>query len=439
MSDDSNFTIPPLFTLAFEDNFDDIGQQPNSEHWTYDIGTGDWGWGNGEDQYYTDSPDNSSIVDLIAIDGSESDTDANPSDGVNGALKIVASRSGAEITSARIKSDIDSLDAYGYYEVRAKLPSESGAWPAIWLLGDTSASRPWPDTGEIDLVEWSSRYFDEISGDRIISALHFRGAADQPTAHGDTQFKTETVLNSAVDEWHTYQVWWSPDEIRIGVDGNIEDAHFSYVKRPGATNDDWPFDHPMDLIMNIAMGGTLGGTSPAGDFSYEMYVDYVRVYQGDWTELSGEEAYVASAEGVVALISDDYLDETGTNWFPWGSANYQGVVNGSHAYDTVDYIGIEPSSPLDISDQDTVHLTIYRTDASADLILKLVDTSTSPFTEGRLDISAVDVPANQWVELVFEKTAFSGLVADQSIGQIQKRVIKMGRHPTRRSTSRSYL
>ena len=103
----------------------------------------------------------------------------------------------------------------------------------------------------------SSRYFDEISGDRIISALHFRGAADQPTAHGDTQFKTETVLNSAVDEWHTYQVWWSPDEIRIGVDGNIEDAHFSYAKRPGATNDDWPFDHPMGLIMNIAMGGTL--------------------------------------------------------------------------------------------------------------------------------------------------------------------------------------
>ena len=37
-----------------------------------------------------------------------------------------------------------------------------------------------------------------------------------------------------------------------------------------------------------------------------MLVDYVRVYQGDWTELSGEEAYVASAEGVVALISDDY-------------------------------------------------------------------------------------------------------------------------------------
>ena len=37
-----------------------------------------------------------------------------------------------------------------------------------------TADRPWPDTGEIDLVEWSSNYFDEVSGNRIISALHFR-------------------------------------------------------------------------------------------------------------------------------------------------------------------------------------------------------------------------------------------------------------------------
>ena len=69
--------------------------------------------------------------------------------------------------------------------------------------------RPWPDTGEIDLVEWSSNYFDEVSGNRIISALHFRGAADQPQAHGDTHFKWEGDISSPVDEWHTYQVWWS--------------------------------------------------------------------------------------------------------------------------------------------------------------------------------------------------------------------------------------
>ena len=70
-------------------------------------------------------------MDLIAADGTELDTDGTD-DGKNGALKITATRSGTEITSTRLKSDID-LDAYGYYEVRAKVPVETGAWPAIWL------------------------------------------------------------------------------------------------------------------------------------------------------------------------------------------------------------------------------------------------------------------------------------------------------------------
>ena len=247
-------------TLVFEDNFDDIGGQPDQQNWTFDTGYGTGGWGNGEAQYYTDSTQNSQIIDLIAADGSEADTDGN-ADGVNGALKIIANKTGNEITSARVKSNIDELGAYGYYEVRAKLPSESGAWPAIWLLGEMTPDRPWPDTGEIDLVEWSSNYFDEVSGNRIISALHFRGAPDQPQAHGGTHFKWEGDISSPVDEWHTYQVWWSPDQIKIGIDGNIDNAHLAYSKRPNATNDDWPFDHPMDIIMNIAIVGPSGERS----------------------------------------------------------------------------------------------------------------------------------------------------------------------------------
>ena len=64
-----------------------------------------------------------------------------------------------------------------------------------------------------------------------------------------------------------------------------------------------------------------GRYCPGCDFTYEMLVDYVRVYQGDWTATDG--GYVAAAEGVISLASEVYPDETGTNWFPWGAAQYQ--------------------------------------------------------------------------------------------------------------------
>ena len=420
MSSSDNNHAPPGFTLTFEDNFDGVGQQPNSDSWVYDLGHGDheggpgWGWGNGEVQSYEQGSENVQIIDLIARDPSEADTDG-VADGVNGALRIVAAKTGNEITSARIRSDIDEIGAHGYYEVRAKLPPESGAWPAIWLLGNVSPDRPWPDTGEIDLVEWSSAL--GYADNHISSALHFKGTPDQQPSFSNTQFTNGADLSSSVDEWHTYQVWWSPDQIRIGVDGNAENAHLVYSKRPGATNDDWPFDHPMDLIMNIAIGGSMGGAYP-DSFEYEMLVDYVRVYQGDWSAaMAGEEAesYVAAAEGVLALASDDYADQTGTDWFPWGSAQYEGLVDGAHTYNNVDYIGIEPAAPIDLSGQDTVHLTIMRTNPDADLIFKLVNVNGD---EGRLDIPAAWVEANEWVELTFPKSEFINLNTSEDVYQI---------------------
>ena len=50
----------------------------------------------------------------------------DPSDEVDSALRITAKNVDGTITSARVKSDID-VGPYGYYEVRAKLPSEDGA------------------------------------------------------------------------------------------------------------------------------------------------------------------------------------------------------------------------------------------------------------------------------------------------------------------------
>jgi len=244
------------YTLTFEDNFDTIGAGPDSSNWTFD--TGNDGWGNNEVQDYQSGLDVASIIDW--------DTSSQ----INGALRITAKNESGTITSARVKSDVDLGTDGVYYEVRAKLPSEDGAWPAIWLLGDGGGTT-WPYEGEIDLVEWSSA--NAASDTEIISALHY------PDANGANANGTTTQLDSPVDDWHTYQLWWESDSISIGVDGTKADAHLVYNKPAGATNDSWPYDGPMDIIMNVAIGGTLGGTVPTNDFSYNMYIDYVRVYQ----------------------------------------------------------------------------------------------------------------------------------------------------------------
>ena len=88
-----------------------------------------------------------------------------------------------------------------------------------------------------------------------------------------------TTLGTPVTEFQTYQVWWTQDYIRFGVNANSDNAYYEYKKPAGASAAHWPFTNPMDLILNLAIGGTLGGTVPVGDFKYQMVVDYVRVYQ----------------------------------------------------------------------------------------------------------------------------------------------------------------
>ena len=99
--------------------------------------------------------------------------------------------------------------------------------------------------------------------------------------------------------------------------GGIFDAHLTYNKPSGATNSNWPYDDPMDIIMNVAIGGTLGGDEyvPSGGFNYEMSVDYVRVYQNTsrtdiWPDPTGR----GLMTGIVALLSNTFSVATTSNW-----------------------------------------------------------------------------------------------------------------------------
>ena len=107
------------YQLIWEDNFDTDGA-PDPNKWSYDIGTGSNGWGNGELQYYTNLPQNVKVE--------------------NGRLLITAryeSYAGSNYTSGRIKTQGKFSFQYGRVDIKTKLPGGQGIWPANWMLGES--------------------------------------------------------------------------------------------------------------------------------------------------------------------------------------------------------------------------------------------------------------------------------------------------------------
>ena len=177
-----------------------------------------------------------------------------------------------QYTSARLNSKY--AFTYGRVEVRAKLPSGGGTWPAIWTLGknisETGAywqtqgfgTTSWPACGEIDIMEhWGDNQ------NYVQSAMH------TPSSHGGTVNHGGQNISTASTAFHVYSMEWSEDEIIFAVDG-VE--HYRYD--PANKNaDTWPFDAPQYLLMNFAIESDI-----AASFSEaQMEVDYVRIYDID--------------------------------------------------------------------------------------------------------------------------------------------------------------
>jgi len=235
--------------LVWSDEFNYTGL-PDSTKWNYAIGG--HGWGNQELQYYTENrPQNARVEEgNLIIEARFEKTE------------------GMDFSSARLTTKNKGDWTFGRVEVRAKLPSGTGVWPAIWMFFSEHTYGGWPESGEIDIMEYVGYQPDTIHG-----TIH-TGAYNHPQ---NTQRGGEIQVPTAEEEFHTYAVDWQEDRIDFFVDDN---RYFSFEKE----SDDpavWPFDHDFYLIMNIAVGGTWGGQEGVDTtiFPQQLVVDYVRVYQ----------------------------------------------------------------------------------------------------------------------------------------------------------------
>ncbi|MBT8212677.1 MAG: family 16 glycosylhydrolase, partial [Acidimicrobiia bacterium] len=224
-------------------------------------------------QYYTDDPANAAT------------------DGAGNMVLTVREADGSldcyygpcDYTSARLLSKHKAEFAYGRIESRILVPDgEPGLWPAFWSLGTDIDVVNWPQTGEIDFMEYVSRLPDEMFG-----TIHGPGYS------GGQSFGSGPVFIDD-DIYHEYAVEWQPDLIEFYLDGVL----YHTATPADVAPNEWVFNDPVYLLLNVAIGGNFGGAiSPALELPASMAVDYVRVYQGPDTAERFEATFVDSFEG----------------------------------------------------------------------------------------------------------------------------------------------
>lgn len=245
------------YKLVWEDDFNTL----DTNVWTHEIGTGDNGWGNFEQETYTDSPSNSytdnSILNISA-------------------LQIPNSKERVQYTSARIKTQGNVSILYGKIEARMKLPKRGqGVWPAFWMLGESIAEKGWPYCGEIDIMEWKG-----AEPNTVISTSHWNGSEFD---YNHCQYGSSLDLDFTLDDdFYTYGVEWTPkflDYYLIDNNGQRRRINIIDISVGTDANGISCFHRPAFILLNLAMGGQFGGdvAQDLGDRLFQ--IDWIRVYQ----------------------------------------------------------------------------------------------------------------------------------------------------------------
>jgi beta-glucanase (GH16 family) len=234
------------WALVWHDEFE--GPEINADVWTHEIGG--HGWGNGENQYYTDDPDNAFIEDgMLVIQALERNYLGKP------------------FTSARLTTQGKLTQQYGRIEARIQIPTGKGIWPAFWMLGENYDTVGWPRSGEIDIMENIGSEPWVVHG-----TLHGPGYSGGSGVGAAYRLPDRSPFHA---NFHVYAVEWEPEEIRWYVD----DALYSTIT-PARLPGDWVYDQPFFIILNVAVGGRWPGyPDTTTEFPQRMLVDYVRIYE----------------------------------------------------------------------------------------------------------------------------------------------------------------
>ncbi len=303
------------WSLVWSDEFN--GTSLNTGDWNYDIGTGCpslCGWGNNELEYYR--------AENVAVSGGN---------------LVITSRAesfgGAGFTSGRITTKNKQTFLYGRVEMRARIPTGGGMWPAFWMLPQDAVYGVWAASGEIDIMEAAN------STTSVGGTIHYGGSWPNNTYSGGSY-----SLGGAnfADDFHIYAIEWEPDAIRWYVDGVLYYTRTSsqWYSDGAPTNPRAPFDQDFYIVLNAAVGGNYTGCTSSGcitaSFPQQFLVDYVRVYE-DIANTPPLVTITGPASGSVLPAGDVTIDVT--------ASDPDGSIARVDFYDGFTYLGEDTTAP----------------------------------------------------------------------------------------------
>ena len=152
---------------------------------------------------------------------------------------------------------------YARFEMRAKLPTAEGMWPAFWLRADKGL-------GEIDIME-------AIGGlPRMAQQAVIRSTTDGR----EKEVNRYDLPSGTIAGWHVYAAEVSPEAVTFSIDGKrvfqVKSVDVPWLRDT--------FDEPMNIRLNLQVGGTLPDyyhhpLDSSTRLPATYLIDWVRVYQ----------------------------------------------------------------------------------------------------------------------------------------------------------------
>lgn len=252
------------YKKVWADEFD-AGNVPDPANWKFENGFAR----NHEFQWY--QPDNATCANGILTIEARKEHKPNPNYEA-GSSDWRKKDPFIEYTSSSINTSGRQSWQYGRFEMRARIDTSMGMWPAWWTLG---VQRRWPSNGEIDIMEYYRK--DLLANIAIGTAAAFKAkwySAKKPISSFPDH-------ESWTRKFHVWRMDWDENNISLYVDDSLLNSQpMNELYNRDSTNFH-PFRQPHYMLINLAIGGDNGGDPAASPstFPKKYEIDYVRVYQ----------------------------------------------------------------------------------------------------------------------------------------------------------------